>query len=139
MQNESDLIESLDPHRRAGARIRQKKAIGSCLRLRLPRFARRLRVAANASGLLWAGAAAVMVFAIASMFQWTPPSAERGELARVVRVIGIAEQATRDVWQPLGETRTPLTMGVKLRTRAGGTSHSRCPTADPFASTRRLK
>jgi ferric-dicitrate binding protein FerR (iron transport regulator) len=70
--------------------------------------------------MLGAGAAAATVLAIAIMFSWTPPMAERSELARIERVIGSAEQATGDVWQPLGETRTPLATGMKLRTLAGG-------------------
>jgi ferric-dicitrate binding protein FerR (iron transport regulator) len=60
------------------------------------------------------------VFAIALMFRWSPPGAEREELARVVRVIGSVEQATGDVWQPLADSQAPLTRGMKLRTRAGG-------------------
>jgi ferric-dicitrate binding protein FerR (iron transport regulator) len=60
-----------------------------------------------------------MVLAIALAFQWTSPLAERGELARVARVIGSAERATGDDWQRLGENRTPLTTGMKLRTLAG--------------------
>ena len=119
MQNESDLIESLI--RRAGRRAEPPEdayrqvlvAATSAFREKTAR--RRERVWG-----LWAGAAAVMVLAIALMFQWTPPLAQRSELARVVRVIGSAEQATGDVWQALGETRTPLTTGMKLRTLAGG-------------------
>lgn len=69
---------------------------------------------------LWASAAAVLVFAIALMMQWTPPGAGRDELAHVVRIIGSAEFATGDVWRPLAETPEPLTRGMKLRTLAGG-------------------
>ncbi len=69
---------------------------------------------------LWSGAAAVLVLAIALIFQWTPPGAQREELARIERAIGGVERATGGVWQPVGESATPLTRGMKLRTLAGG-------------------
>ena len=108
MQNESDLVESL--LRRAGPRAeppedayRQVHAAATAA-FRDKTTRRRER-----PWVLWAGAAAVAVFAIALMFEWTPPSAGRSELARVERVIGGAEEATGDTWRALGETRTPLT------------------------------
>ncbi|MGH8251573.1 MAG: FecR domain-containing protein [Steroidobacteraceae bacterium] len=119
MEKETDLVESLI--RNAGRReqppedaYRQVHAAATAaFRAKTTRRRERMWV-------LWAGAAAVTVFAIALMFQWAPPSAERTELARIVRVIGSAEQATGDVWQPLGETSIPLSVGLKLRTLAGG-------------------
>jgi ferric-dicitrate binding protein FerR (iron transport regulator) len=119
MQNESDLIESLLS--RAGPRAeppadayRQVHAAAmAAFRARTARRSKRPWV-------LWAGAAAVTVIAIALVFQWTPPTAGRSELARIERVVGGAEEATGDVWRALDETRAPLTNGVKLRTQAGG-------------------
>ncbi len=70
--------------------------------------------------LFWAGAAAVLTLALALMFQWTPPGAEREALARVDRVVGSVELATGDVWRPLGESGPAFTSGMKLRTLAGG-------------------
>ncbi len=42
---------------------------------------------------LWASAAAAAVLGLAVVIQWARPTTERGELARVVRVIGSAELA----------------------------------------------
>ncbi len=118
MQNESDLIESLI--RTAGRRAEPPAdAYREVLAAATAAFRAKTARRRERLWMLWAGAAAVMVLAIGLMFQWTSPLAERDELARVVRVIGSAEQATGDVWQPLGETRTPLTTGMKLRTLAG--------------------
>jgi hypothetical protein len=69
---------------------------------------------------LWAGAAAVLVLAVALMFQWTPPVARQGELARVVRMAGEVEVATGDVWRPLAQARSRLTAGIRVRTPADG-------------------
>ncbi len=119
MQNESDLIESLI--RTAGRRAEPpEEAYRQVFAVATAAFREKTAHRRERQWVLWAGAAAVMVLAIALMFQWTPPAAQRGELARVVRVIGSAEQASGDVWQALGETRTPLTTGMKLRTLAGG-------------------
>jgi ferric-dicitrate binding protein FerR (iron transport regulator) len=119
MQNETDLIDLL--LRRAGRRseppleaYRQVYAAATAA-FRDKTVRRRER-----QWVLWASAAAVAVFAIALMFEWTPPSAGRSELARVERVIGLAEVASGDTWRTLGETGTPLTTGVRLRTLAGG-------------------
>ncbi len=118
MQHEVDIVESLI--RRSGRRAEppedayQQVLVAATAAFREKTSRRRERLWG-----LWAGAAAVAVLAIALMFQWTPPSAGSSELARVARVIGGVEQATGDVWQPLGETRAPLTAGMKLRTLAG--------------------
>jgi len=119
MQNESDLIELL--LRSAGPRseppvdaYRQVYAAATAA-FRDKTVRRRERHWA-----LWAGAAAVAVLAIALTFEWTPPSAGRSELARVERVVGLAEEATGDTWRTLGATQTPLTVGMKLRTGEGG-------------------
>ncbi len=119
MQDESDLVESL--MRKAGRRAEPPEdayrqvltAATAAFRDKATRRRERLWV-------FWAGAAAVTVFAIALMFRWTPPSAQRSELARVERAIGNVEQATGDVWQALGDARRPLTTGMKLRTLVGG-------------------
>lgn len=119
MQNESDLIELL--LRRAGPRseppvdaYRQVYAAATAA-FRDKTVRRRER-----QWTLWASAAAVALLAIALVFQWTPRSAGRSELARVERVIGLVEKSTGDTWRALGEARTPLTTGMKLRTRGGG-------------------
>jgi len=119
MQNETDLIESL--LRRAGPRSEPPvdayhqvhAAAITAFRAKTTRRRGRQRV-------LWAGAAAAAVFAIALMFQWTPPMAVPSELARVERMTGGVEEATGEAWRALGEARTPLKTGMKLRTLAGG-------------------
>ena len=119
MGNETDIVESLI--RTAGRRAEPPEeayrqvyaAASAAFRAKTTRRRERL-------WLLAAAAAAVLVLAVALMLQWTPPSAQRQELARVQRVIGGAEQATGDVWQPLGELRTPLMAGMQLRTLADG-------------------
>ena len=70
--------------------------------------------------LLWAGAAGIAAFAIGLMLQWKPPVAERDPIARIERAIGSVEQATGDVWSPLGEATVAFTRGTKIRTLAGG-------------------
>ena len=70
--------------------------------------------------LLWAGAAAVLVFAVALMVRWTPPVSQRAELARVARAAGEVEVATANAWRPLANARTRLIPGTRLRTRADG-------------------
>ncbi len=118
MQNESDLVESLI--RKAGRRAEPPEdAYRQVLAAATTAFRDKAGRRRDRVWGLWASAAAVAVFAIALMFRWTPPSAQRAELGRVVRVIGSAEQATGDAWQALGETLTPLTAGAKLRTLAG--------------------
>lgn len=72
--------------------------------------------------MLWAGAAAVLVLAVALMFQWTPPGAGGAELARVERAIGAVERATGDLWQPLAESGALLQRGARLRTLAGASA-----------------
>lgn len=119
MERESDVVESLI--RTAGRRAEPPEdayrqvfaAANNALRDKVSRRQERLWG-------LWAGAAAVLVLAIALMMQWTPPLLQREQLARVVRVIGSAEQATGDIWRPLGESGVPLSSGMKLRTLADG-------------------
>jgi len=119
MQNETDLIESL--LRRAGPRSEPPvdayhqvhAAAFDAFRAKTARRRGRQRV-------LWAGAAAAAVFAIALMFQWTPPMSVPSELARIERMTGGVEAATGEAWRALGEARTPLTTGMKLRTLTGG-------------------
>lgn len=71
---------------------------------------------------MWAGAAAALVLAVALMFQWSPPGTQRPELARIERAIGAVELATGGEWQPAGESRAPLSRGAKLRTLAGASA-----------------
>lgn len=119
MEKPQDLVESLI--RAAGRRAEPPEdayrqvlaAATAALREKTARRKERLWV-------LWSGAAAVLVLAVALMFQWTPPGAQREELARIERAIGGVERATGDVWQPVGESVAPLTRGMKLRTLAGG-------------------
>lgn len=119
MGKPQDLVESLI--RAAGRRAEPPEdayrqvlaAATAALREKTARRKERLWV-------LWSGAAAVLVLAVALMFQWTPPGAQREELARIERAIGGVERATGDVWQPVGESVAPLTRGMKLRTLAGG-------------------
>ncbi len=119
MDKQSDLVESLI--RTAGRRTEPPddayvRVLGAATAAFREKTARRR----ERTWALWASAAAALVFAIALMFRWTPPGTEREELARIVRVIGSAEQATGDVWQPLADSQAPLTRGMKLRTLAGG-------------------
>ncbi|HEU0225641.1 MAG TPA: FecR family protein [Steroidobacteraceae bacterium] len=119
MNEPQDLVESLV--RSAGRRTeppeedyrRVLAAATAAFREKTARRRERLWV-------LWAGAAAVLALAVALMFQWTPPGAQREQLARIERAIGAVERATGDVWQPIGESTAPLTKGIKLRTLAGG-------------------
>lgn len=69
---------------------------------------------------LFAGAAAVLVIAVALMLRWTPPAAQQDMLARAERVAGSVEVATGDLWRPLVEARIRMTAGTRLRTLAGG-------------------
>jgi ferric-dicitrate binding protein FerR (iron transport regulator) len=118
MDKSQDLVESLI--RTAGRRVEPPEdayrqvfaAAHEAFRVRTARRRESLWV-------LWAGAAAVLVLAVALMMQWTPPGAGRGELARIERAIGGVERATGNVWQPVGESAAPLTRGMKLRTLAG--------------------
>ena len=119
MDKDTDLVESLI--RTAGRRAEPpEEAYRQVFTAANAAFREKTARRRERTWLLWAGAAAALVFAIALMFRWTPPGAEREELARVARVIGSAEQATGDVWQPLADSQAPLTRGVKLRTLAGG-------------------
>lgn len=119
MDKQSDLVESLI--RTAGRRTEPPdEAYVRVLNAATAAFREKSAKRRERTWALWAGAAAALVFAIALMFRWAPPGAERAELARVVRVIGSAEQATGDVWVPLADLHAPLTRGMKLRTLAGG-------------------
>jgi ferric-dicitrate binding protein FerR (iron transport regulator) len=69
---------------------------------------------------LYAGAAAVLVFAVALMMRWTPPVAERERLAEFARTMGGVEVATGDVWRPAAEARVRLTPGIRIRTLDDG-------------------
>ncbi|MGQ0428932.1 MAG: FecR family protein [Gammaproteobacteria bacterium] len=118
MDKSQDLVESLI--RAAGRRAQPPEdARQEVLAAATAAFRRKTTRRRETMWMLWAGAAAVLVFAVALMFQWSRPGAERGELARIERAIGGVERATGDVWQHVGESSAPLTSGMKLRTQAG--------------------
>lgn len=119
MDKPEDLVESLI--RTAGRRAEPpEEARQQVLAAATAAFREKTAHRNERLWLLWAGAAATLVFAIALMMRWAPPTADREELASVERIIGSAEQATGDVWRPLGENPVALTSGMKLRTNAGG-------------------
>jgi ferric-dicitrate binding protein FerR (iron transport regulator) len=119
MSEPQDLVESLI--RRAGRRTEPPDdAYRQVLAAATATFRAKTARRRERMWVLWAAAAAVLVLAVALMFQWTPPGAQREELARIERAIGAVERATGDVWQPVGESAAPLTKGMKLRTLAGG-------------------
>lgn len=121
MESEPDIVASLI--RSAGRRVEPPEeayrqvlaAATGAYRVKVTRRRQRLWG-------LRASAAAVAVLGLAVVIQWVRPTTERGELARVVRVIGSAEQAQDDDWRTLdeGQGRGSLGTGVRVRTRAGG-------------------
>ncbi|MGH8244300.1 MAG: FecR domain-containing protein [Steroidobacteraceae bacterium] len=119
MEQETDLVESLI--RSAGRRVeppedaRQQVFLASHAAFREKTARRRERL-----WMLWAGAAAALVLAVALMLRWTPPVGQQTELARIARIAGDVEVATGDAWRPVAEARQRLTAGVKLRTLADG-------------------
>ena len=114
-----DLVASLI--RAAGRRTEPpEEAYRQVLSAAADAFRRKTAKRRERTWLLWAAAAGVAVFAIALMLQWTPPAAQRAPIARIERAIGSVEQATGDVWSPLGEATVAFTRGTKIRTLAGG-------------------
>lgn len=69
--------------------------------------------------MLLAAAAGVAALAVAFLLQWNLNTAQT-PVARVARVIGTAERATRGGWKPMTESGGALVEGTKLRTLAGG-------------------
>ena len=119
MQSESDIVESLI--RSAGRRVEPPEdAYGHVFTVAHEAFRKKTSKHREHVWILWAGAAAVLVFAIALMARWTPPVAQQEELARVARAAGEVEVATGDIWRPLAEARARLTPGIKIRTQADG-------------------
>lgn len=119
MKPDTDIVESLI--RSAGRRVEPPEdAYRQTLVAATAAF--RSKVARRRQRRLgiWAGAAAAAVLALALIAPWSPPAGGRGELARVVRVIGSAEQLDGDDWRALDEGRGSLGTGVRVRTRAGG-------------------
>ena len=118
MNEPQDLVESLI--RTAGKRAEPPDdAYRQVLAAATAAFHEKTARRRERQWILWAAAAAVLVLAVALMFEWTPPGAQREELARIERAIGAVERATGDVWEPVGESAAPLTMGMKVRTLAG--------------------
>ncbi|MGB5132294.1 MAG: FecR family protein [Steroidobacteraceae bacterium] len=118
-REDSDLVASLI--RASGRRTEPPQEIyRQVLSAATDAFRRKTAKRHEQTWLLWAGAAGIAVFAIALMLQWTPPMAQRAPIARIERVIGSVEQATGDVWNPLGEATVAFTRGTKIRTLAGG-------------------
>jgi hypothetical protein len=108
MDKSQDLVESLI--RTAGRRVEPPEdAYRQVFAAANEAFRARTARRRESLWMLWAGAAAVLVLAVALMLQWTPPGAGREELARIERAIGGVERATGDVWQPVGESAAPLT------------------------------
>jgi ferric-dicitrate binding protein FerR (iron transport regulator) len=119
MEREVDIVESLI--RSAGRRAEPPEdAYGHVFTIAHEAFRKKTARHRERVWFLWAGAAAVLVFAVALMARWTPPVALQEELARVARAAGEVEVATGDLWRPLAEARARLSPGIKLRTRADG-------------------
>jgi len=119
MEREADIVESLI--RSAGRRAEPPEdAYGHVFTVAHEAFRKKTARHRERTWYLWAGAAAVLVFAVALMARWTPPVAQQEELARVARAAGEVEVATGDLWRPLAEARARLTPGIKLRTLADG-------------------
>jgi ferric-dicitrate binding protein FerR (iron transport regulator) len=119
MKQEMDIVESLI--RSAGRRAEPPEdAYRQTLAAATDAFRSKAAQRRQRQLGIWAGAAAAAVLALAMVAPWSPPAAERGELARVVRVIGSAEQADGDDWRALDEGRGSLGTGARVRTRAGG-------------------
>jgi ferric-dicitrate binding protein FerR (iron transport regulator) len=115
----TDIVESLI--RSAGRRVEPPAeayqqvlaAVTAAFEAKTSRRRERLRF-------LYAGAAAVLVFAVALMMRWTPPVAERERLAEFARTIGGVEVATGDLWRPAAEAQARLTAGIRIRTLDDG-------------------
>src|SRR5262245_4077096 len=104
MESEADIVESLI--RSAGRRVEPPEdAYGHVFTVAHEAYRRKTARHRERIRYLWAGAAAVLVFAVALMMRWTPPVAQQAELARVARAAGEVEVATGDVWRPLAEAR----------------------------------
>jgi len=119
MEREADIVESLI--RNAGRRVEppddayQAVFVAAHAAFREKTARRRERFWG-----LCAGAAAVLVIAVALVVQRTPPVATQSELARAERLVGGVETATGDLWRPLAATPVRLTAGIRIRTLADG-------------------
>jgi ferric-dicitrate binding protein FerR (iron transport regulator) len=119
MEREEDIVESLI--RSAGRRAEPPEdAYGHVYTIAHEAFRKKTARHRERIRYLWAGAAAVLVFAVALMMRWTPPVAQQDALAQVARAAGEVDVATGDMWRPLAEARARLTPGIKLRTHADG-------------------
>ena len=118
-RDNSDLVAALI--RAAGKRTEPpEESYRQVLSAATDAFRRKTAKRHERTWLLWAGAAGIMVFAVALMLQWKAPVAQRAPIAQIERAIGSVEQATGDVWSPLGEATVAFTRGVRIRTLAGG-------------------
>jgi ferric-dicitrate binding protein FerR (iron transport regulator) len=70
--------------------------------------------------LLYAGAAAALVIGVALILRFAQPDAPRDGLATVARSLGGVEVASGESWLALADARSPLTAGVRIRTRDDG-------------------
>lgn len=119
MESEPDIVETLI--RRAGRRVEPPEdAYRQVLAAATGAFRDKAARRRQRRQFAWAAVAATAVLASVLLFQWAPPTADRGELASVVRVIGGAETAVGDDWEPLDEEYGSMGTGVRVRTQAGG-------------------
>jgi ferric-dicitrate binding protein FerR (iron transport regulator) len=119
MKTETDIVESLI--RSAGRRVdppedaRQRVFVAAHAAFREKAARRRERLRG-----LWAGAAAVLVVAVAVVARWSPSASPQAELGRLARVLGEAEVAEGGQWRPAADAREPLVAGIRVRTLGGG-------------------
>lgn len=119
MKTDMDIVESLV--RSAGRRVdppvdaRQAVFVAAHAAFRAKTARRRERLWG-----LWAGAAAALVVAVALVTRWAPPASQQAELAGLARVLGDAEIATGEDWQPAAGNETRLVAGSRVRTRGDG-------------------
>jgi ferric-dicitrate binding protein FerR (iron transport regulator) len=119
MEPETDIVESLI--RSAGRRIGPpEEAYRQVFAAASSAFREKTSRRRGRTWMIFAGAAATLVFAIGLMLRWTPPVLQRVELAGVERIVGDVEVATGDLWRPLAGSRQRLTAGTRLRTADDG-------------------
>jgi ferric-dicitrate binding protein FerR (iron transport regulator) len=119
MERGMDIVESLI--RSAGRRVEPPEtAYRQVLAAAITAFEAKAARRRERLRFLYAGAAAVLVFAVALMMRWVPPAAERDGLAEFARTVGGVEVATGDLWRPAPEARTRLMAGLRIRTLDDG-------------------
>jgi len=119
MERDTDIVESLI--RGAGRRTEPpRQAYLEVYGAAHAAFRRKASQRRERTRLLWVAAAAALVLTVGLVALWSPPAGQRGELARIARVIGTVESATGDRWTPLGEQSDSPAAGVRIRTGADG-------------------